>query len=54
MSIKEFGLSYFFASYEITDFLWMQQHQTLLTGFGALQHFLSDHFLESIKGHNPA
>jgi hypothetical protein len=53
MSTKEFGLSYFFASRKITDFLWMQQHQILLAGFGALQHFLSDHLLESIKGHHP-
>jgi hypothetical protein len=54
MSTKEFGVSYFFASREITDSLWMQQHQALMTGFGALQNFLSDHLLESIKGHHPA
>jgi hypothetical protein len=54
MSTKEFCLSYFFASLDITEFLRMQQHQTLLAGFGALEHFLSDDLLESIKAHHPA
>jgi hypothetical protein len=46
MSTKEFGLSYFFASCEITDFLWMQQYRSI-------DRLWSTPAFEIIKGHHP-